>query len=133
MYNITMENTNTQSTASDDLSKYVKNNDVLLKGIVMWLLFPLIGPLFFLNDTNSLVKFNAKQSLYVALVEIVIATFLSICGFVFTLITFGLGSILFVPLSMVLVIAPIILHVFMVYKMNKSEKYYLPYIGKLSE
>ncbi len=128
-----MENTNTQSTASDDLSKYVKDNDVLLKGIVMWLLLPLIGPLFFLNDSNPLIKFNAKQSLYVALVEIVIATLLGICGFIITIITLGLGSILIVPLSMVLAIAPIILHVYMVYKMNKGEKYYLPYIGKLSE
>ena len=124
-----MENTNTQSTASDDLSRYVKNNDVLLKGIVMWLLFPLIGPLFFLNDTNSLVKFNAKQSLYVALVEIVIGFILSICMIPLFFLTFGFISIILIPLS----ILPLVLHFYMVYKMNKGEKYYLPYIGKLSE
>lgn len=128
-----MENTNTQTTSGDDLSKYVKDNDVLLKGIVMWLLLPVIGPLFFLNDSNDLVRFNAKQSLYVSLVEIILATILGFCAFFLTIITLGLGSILLVPATMILTIAPIILHVYMVYKMNKGEKIYLPYIGKLSE
>jgi uncharacterized membrane protein len=124
-----MENTNTQTNASDDLSKYVKDNDVLLKGIVMWILLPLIGPLFFLNDANPLVKFNAKQSIYVALAELIIGTVLSICMIPLIFLTFGLISIVFVPLTIV----PIVLHIFMLYKMNKGEKYYLPYIGKLSE
>jgi uncharacterized membrane protein len=124
-----MENTNTQTTASDDLSKYVKDNDVLLKGIVMWILLPLIGPLFFLNDTNPLVKFNAKQSIYVALAELIIGTLISICMIPLFFLTFGLISIVFVPLTIV----PIVLHIFMLYKMNKGKKYYLPYIGKLSE
>jgi len=124
-----MENTNTQTTASDDLSKYVKDNDVLLKGLVMWVILPIIGPLFFLNDNNDLVKFNAKQSLYVALVEIVIGFILSICMIPLFFLTFGFISIILIPLS----ILPLVLHFYMVYKMNKGEKYYLPYIGKLSE
>jgi len=124
-----MENINTQTTASDDLSKYVKDNDVLLKGLVMWIILPIIGPLFFLNDTNPLVRFNAKQSLYVAFAEIILGTILSICMLPLFFLTFGLISILLIPIG----ILPVVLHFYMVYKMNKGEKYYLSYIGKLSE
>lgn len=124
-----MENTNTQTNASDDLSKYVKDNDVLLKGIVIWILLPVIGPLFFLNDPNSIVRFNAKQSLYLSLAEIVISTIGSFCLIPIYFLTFGLISFLLIPL----LILPLVLHFYMVYKMNKGEKYYLPYIGKLSE
>lgn len=124
-----MENTNTQTNSSDDLSKYIKDNDVLLKGLVMWIILPVIGPLFFLNDVNPLVKFNAKQSLYVSLAEIILGTILSICMIPIFFITFGIISFFLIPVG----ILPVVLHFYMVYKMNKGEKYYLPYIGKLSE
>ncbi|MEI6462424.1 MAG: hypothetical protein WCO33_02005 [bacterium] len=96
-------------------------NELLIKSIIMYFLAPL-GGLFFLNDTDAFVKFNAKQSIYLGFAFIIISVpvmFLSVfCMFI---------PFLFLSLGY------IILVFYMIMKCNEGKKVILPVIGSMAE
>ncbi|MEI6886941.1 MAG: hypothetical protein WCK31_01750 [bacterium] len=96
-------------------------NELLIKAIIMYLLAP-FGGLFFLNDPEAFVKFNAKQSIYLGFAFIIISVpvmFLSVfCLFIpFILISFGY----------------IFLTFYLIIKAKDGIKVILPVIGKMAE
>ncbi len=97
-----------------------ENNDMLVKAIVLWGLAP-IGYLFYMNDTDPLVKFYAKQSLYYGIAVVVI---LVVCGII-PIVGWCVGIIL--------VIAHIVIAIFMFTKMRSGVKVKLPVIGDMAE
>ncbi|MEI6462425.1 MAG: DUF4870 domain-containing protein [bacterium] len=97
------------------------NNDLLMKAVVMYLLAP-FGGLFFMNDTDSFVKFNAKQSLYYG-IALIIAYVLSsvlsmfLCG---------------IP-TLIVMVGQIVLVIYMIVKVKDGVKVKLPVIGDMAE
>ncbi|MEI6886940.1 MAG: hypothetical protein WCK31_01745 [bacterium] len=94
------------------------NNDLLIKALVMYGL-PILGGLFYMNATDSFIKFNSKQSIYYGIALYVIGAVLSV-------VTFGCGSI--IP-----AIAYIVVLIYMVMKMKDGVKVKLPVIGDMAE
>lgn len=101
-----------------DVKVTTGNNDLLMKAVVIYLLAP-IGGLFFMNDADAFIKFNAKQSLYYGIALVILYV-------VIGAVTFGCGTV-------VVAIAHIVLVIYMVMKMKDGVKVKLPVIGDMAE
>ena len=88
--------------------------------LIIWLIY---------KDKSPRVRFHAAQSLWYQIAWLVIWLVAGVIGFVFVLVTLGLGAILAVPLGFVLWLAPIAHGCYAAYKVNQGVDYRYPFIA----
>lgn len=93
-----------------------------------------IGPLVIYlirKDQSRYVAFHALQSLYLTVAVAVIMIVLYIAVFILSMVTLGIGALLYIPM-MFLPIAPLILQVMAGVKANNGEWYEYPVVGAMA-
>ncbi len=99
---------------------------------------PILQPLvpivtLLLRSTDPFVKFHSVQALALFGVEFVIGIAIWVGMFIITIATFGIGTLLLIPLFVILALAALALDLFLMFKAYKGEKYKLPIIGDWAE
>ncbi|MGI8858740.1 MAG: DUF4870 domain-containing protein [Rubrobacteraceae bacterium] len=88
--------------------------------LIIWLVY---------KDRSPRVGFHALQSLWYQVAWLVIWIVAGVLGGLFTLITFGIGIILVIPLGILIWLAPIVHGCYAAYKVNQGVDYRYPYIA----
>lgn len=77
------------------------------------------------KDESKYIGFHALQATLVQAVVAIVA----VIGFILSIVTLGIGAILFVPLIMVASLGALVLHIVAAIKVNNGEDYRYPVIG----
>lgn len=97
----------------------------------------LIGIIWYLLDDkmkrDSLAKYHVKQSLNLAIIGFIFSIALGIFSTIFTLITFGIGAILLVPLYAVIGIFWFVIWLIGIINAAKGKQEEVPIIGKFAD
>lgn len=96
--------------------------DPLLQAILMYLFAPITG-LIWMNETDDLVRFHARQSLYWGLLNIIVWVLITVLSAVFI-------GVCLMPIWGLVYLGGTI---YMIVEMNKGNKTKLPIIGDMAE
>ena len=88
--------------------------------LIIWLVY---------KDRSPRVGFHALQALWYQVAWLVIWVVAGAIGALFTIVTFGLGIILVLPLAIVLWLAPLVHGCYAAYKVNQGVDYRYPFIA----
>ncbi len=91
-----------------------------LGALIVWLIY---------KDKSPRVGFHAAQALWYQIAWLAIWIVGSIIGVIFTIVTFGIGVILVVPLGLLLWLAPLVHGSYAAYKVNQGVDYRYPFIA----
>ncbi|MDQ3378248.1 MAG: DUF4870 domain-containing protein, partial [Actinomycetota bacterium] len=83
------------------------------------------------KDRSPRVAFHALQSLWYQVAWMVILIGYAFVAFILTLVTFGLASVVMVPLGVLLALVPFVHMAYAAYKVNQGVDYRYPWISDL--
>ena len=88
--------------------------------LIIWLLY---------RDRSPAVSFHALQSLWYQVAWLVLGVVGGVIGTLFTILTFGIGAALVVPLAGILGLVPFAHQLYAAYKVSQGEEYRYPFIA----
>ena len=88
--------------------------------LIIWLLY---------RDRSPAVSFHALQSLWYQVAWLVLGVVGGVIGTLFTILTFGIGAALVVPLAGILGLVPFAHQLYAAYRISQGEDYRYPFIA----